>query len=96
MGASTYVVTGKGNTFAYNSAPHGAGRMISRGKARRELDLNAFISQMNDTVWDESNAEALIDEAPQAYKPIETVIEDSKDLVYTLTILKSFINYKGL
>ena len=38
----------------------------------------------------------LLDEAPLAYKPIETVMEDSKDLVETVTVLKAFVNYKGL
>lgn len=96
MGAATYIVKGKGNPDSYNSAPHGAGRMLSRGAARRELDLEEFKSQMIDRVWDDRNAQALLDEAPLAYKPIETVIEDSKDLVETVTVLKAFINYKGL
>ena len=96
MGAATYIVRGKGNQDSYNSAPHGAGRMLSRGAARRELDLEEFKSQMADRVWDDRNAKALLDEAPLAYKPIETVMEDSKDLVETVTVLKAFINYKGL
>ena len=96
MGAATYIVRGKGNPDSYNSAPHGAGRMLSRGAARRQLDLEEFRSQMTGKVWDDRNAKALLDEAPLAYKPIETVMEDSKDLVETVTILKQFINYKGL
>ena len=95
MGAATYIVRGKGNLNSYNSAPHGAGRMLSRGAAKRELDLDEFRSQMTDRVWDDRNAQALLDEAPLAYKPIETVMEDSKDLVETVTVLKAFINYKG-
>lgn len=96
MGAATYIVRGKGNPDSYSSAPHGAGRMLSRGAAKRELDLEEFKSQMADRTWDDRNAQALLDEAPLAYKPIETVIEDSKDLVETVTVLKAFINYKGL
>ena len=96
MGAATYIVKGKGNPDSYKSAPHGAGRMLSRGAARRELDLEEFKSQMTGRVWDDRNAKALLDEAPLAYKPIETVMEDSKDLVETVTVLKAFINYKGL
>ena len=46
MGAATYIVKGKGNADSYNSAPHGAGRMMSRGAAKRELDLEEFKSQM--------------------------------------------------
>ena len=96
MGAATHIVRGRGNSDSYNSAPHGAGRMLSRGAAKRQLDLEEFKSQMGDRVWDDRNAEALLDEAPLAYKPIETVMEDSKDLVETVTVLKAFINYKGL
>ena len=96
MGAATYIVKGKGNLDSYKSAPHGAGRMLSRGAARRQLDLEEFRSQMTGRVWDDRNAKALLDEAPLAYKPIETVMEDSKDLVETVTVLRAFINYKGL
>ena len=96
MGAATYIVKGKANPDAYNSAPHGAGRMMSRTAARSRLDLEQFRSQMAGKVWDDRNAKALLDEAPLAYKPIETVMEDSKDLVETVTVLKAFINYKGL
>ena len=96
MGAATHIVRGKGNQDSYESAPHGAGRMLSRGAAKRQLDLEEFKSQMGDRVWDDRNARALLDEAPLAYKPIETVMDDSKDLVETITVLKAFINYKGL
>ncbi len=96
MGAATHIVKGKGNLDSYNSAPHGAGRMMSRTAAKRQLDLEEFKAQMEDRVWDDRNAKALLDEAPLAYKPIETVMEDSKDLVDTVTVLKAFINYKGL
>ena len=51
---------------------------------------------MGDRLWDDRNAKALLDEAPLAYKPIEIVMEDAKDLVETVTVLKAFINYKGL
>ena len=96
MGAATHIVKGKGNLDSYSSAPHGAGRMLSRTAAKRQLDLEEFKSQMEDRVWDDRNAKALLDEAPLAYKPIETVMEDAKDLVETVTVLKAFINYKGL
>ncbi len=96
MGAATHIVKGKGNLDSHNSAPHGAGRMLSRGAAKRQLDIEEFKAQMVGKVWDDRNAKALLDEAPLAYKPIETVMEDSKDLVETVTVLKAFINYKGL
>ena len=70
--------------------------MMSLGAAKRQLDLEEFKSQMGDRLWDDRNGRALLDEAPLAYKPIETVMEDAKDLVETVTVLKAFINYKGL
>lgn len=48
---------------------------------------------MSDRVCDDHNAEALLDETPLAYKPLEAVTEDSKDLVESVTVLKAFINY---
>ena len=56
----------------------------------------SILDQTTDRLWDDRNAKTLLDEAPLAYKPIETVMEDSKDLVETVTVLKAFINYKGL
>ena len=94
MGADTFIVHGMGNRDSYNSAPHGAGRQRSRGKARRELDVEIFKSQMEGKVWQDRDAVALLDEAPQAYKDIDLVMQDSADLVEVVTVLRSFINYK--
>lgn len=96
MGAATYIVRGKGNAESYMTSPHGAGRRLGRGQARRQLDLEAFKSQMAGRTWLDRDASKLLDEAPDAYKPIETVIEDSADLIEPVTVLSQFINYKGL
>lgn len=96
MGAETHIVEGLGNPESYCSAPHGAGRLLSRGGAKRTLDIEEFRNQMAGITWDDRNAQDLLDEAPFAYKPIGQVMEDAKDLVRTRTILKQFINYKGL
>ena len=96
MGAATHIVKGLGCKEALNTAPHGAGRVRSRGAAKRELDLDAFKEQMAGKVWQDRDAEKLLDEAPDAYKPIETVMKDSKELVETVAVLTQFINYKGL
>ena len=45
--------------------------------------------------WLDRDAEELLDEAPSAYKPIETVIADSEDLIAPVTVLSQFINFKG-
>ena len=69
---------------------------MGRGHAKRELDLEEFRAQMAGRTWLDRDAEVLLDEAPRAYKPIETVIEDSADLIEPITVLSQFINYKGV
>ena len=96
MGAATYIVRGKGNEEAYKTSPHGAGRLVGRNVAKKSLSLDEFRAQMEGKTWLERDAEKLLDEAPFAYKPIETVISDSADLIETVTVLSQFINYKGL
>ena len=96
MGAETHIVMGKGCEEAYNTAPHGAGRVLARGAARRNLNLEDFKQQMAGRTWLDRDAEKLLDEAPQAYKPIAQIMEDSADLVETVAVLNQFVNYKGL
>lgn len=96
MGASTYIVKGLGCEEALNTAPHGAGRIRSRGAAKRELDVKSFKAQMEGKTWLDRDAEKLIDEAPDAYKDLEIVMQDSADLVVPQVKLEAFINYKGL
>ena len=96
MGASTYIVRGKGEPESYNTSPHGAGRILGRNQAHRELDVEEFKAQMAGRTWMDRDAKKLLDEAPSAYKPIEQVIEDSASLIEPVTVLRQFINYKGL
>ena len=96
MGAATYIVKGRGNALSYQSSPHGAGRLMARNKAHSQLDVEEFRRAMAGRTWLDRDAKKLLDEAPKAYKPIETVIADSADLVEPLTVLSQFINYKGL
>ena len=96
MGASTYIVRGKGCTEAYNTAPHGAGRLMARGAAKRTLSVETFREQMEGKTWLDRDAEKLLDEAPFAYKPIAQVMLDSFDLVEPVAMLNQFINYKGV
>ena len=95
MGATTYIVDGKGNADSYNSSAHGAGRMYSRSKARREFTTDSLSSMMEGKAWNKDNAKALLDEHPDAYKPIEQVMEDQKDLVTPTHVLRQVVNYKG-
>jgi tRNA-splicing ligase RtcB len=93
MGAASYVVTGKGNRLSLNSSPHGAGRNHSRSAARKlfnRADLNA---RMEGIAWGESDA--FLDEHPDAYKDIDIVMEDAKDLVSIDRTLRQIVNVKG-
>src|SRR5207237_235169 len=96
MGAATYIVRGRGNEEAYNTSPHGAGRVMGRNQARKTLSAEQFRKQMHGKTWLDRDAKKLLDEAPSAYKPIERVIEDSADLIEPVTVITQFINYKGL
>ena len=95
MGAATYIVDGLGNPDSYNSSAHGAGRMFSRTRARKEFTTESLSSMMEGKAWNFDNARKLLDEHPDAYKPIAQVMEDQKDLVRPTNILRQIVNYKG-
>jgi tRNA-splicing ligase RtcB len=95
MGTRSYIVSGLGNPASFSSCSHGAGRRLSRGKARRQLDLDGLREQMAGKVWNDRDAEALLDEDPRAYKDIDAVMEDQRDLVKVEHTLHQILNYKG-
>lgn len=95
MGTDTYIVSGKGNVESYASAPHGAGRLFSRGNAYRTLSVDDLRASMEGKTWGDRDADALLDEAPAAYKPIEVVMADSADLVRPTVRLSAFLNFKA-
>jgi tRNA-splicing ligase RtcB len=93
MGTGTYIVRGLGNAQSFESAPHGAGRRMSRGEARRRFTTEDLASQ---TEGVECRKDAgVVDEIPGAYKPIGEVIEKSSDLVEVVAGLKQIICVKG-
>lgn len=95
MGAASYIVSGRGNSSSYCSASHGAGRKLSRSKARKTLDVAGLRSAMGDRAWDESMADELIDEDPRAYKDIDVVMDNQSDLVRVEHTLHQVLNLKG-
>jgi len=95
MGQSSYVIQGKGNPDSYESCAHGAGRRLSRTAARKELSLDSFAEKMKGASWQSNQADKLLDEHPDAYKSIDIVMEDQKDLVEIEYRLKAIANYKG-
>ncbi len=96
MGQRSYVVQGLGNEASYRSSAHGAGRRMSRTKARKTLSIDSFESRMAGRSWQASDAVALLDEHPDAYKPIDVVMRDQADLVEVEHELEGFANYKGV
>jgi tRNA-splicing ligase RtcB len=93
MGAASYVVRGRGNAQALFSAPHGAGRRLSRSKAKATFTLDDLRDQ---TAGVEIRLEAsLVDELPAAYKDINRVMELAAPLVEPLHAFRQFVNVKG-
>jgi tRNA-splicing ligase RtcB len=95
MGQVSFVVRGLGNPDSYESCAHGAGRVMSRRRARSTLSVEDFDPVMGDTSWQRQFAEQLLDEHPSAYKPIDVVMRDQADLVEVEHELHAIANYKG-
>ncbi|WP_028926720.1 RtcB family protein [Pseudonocardia acaciae] len=95
MGTRSYVVTGKGNRPSFHSAPHGAGRNFSRTEARRRFTVDQLAEAMAGIEWRRDNANAFLDEIPGAYKDIDQVMEDARDLVTIDHELRQILNVKG-
>jgi tRNA-splicing ligase RtcB len=93
MGTRSYIVVGRENPMSFHSAPHGAGRRYSRTKARALFTMNDLSRAMEGIEYRHSGA--LLDEIPGAYKDIDQVMENAKELVETRFVLKQFINVKG-
>lgn len=96
MGTKSFIVTGLGNPASYDSCSHGAGRRMSRGRARKELDVEDFKAQMAGKTWQDRDAVDLLDEAPGSYKSIEKVMADQADLVAIDHELIQVLNLKGV
>jgi tRNA-splicing ligase RtcB len=93
MGTGSYIVRGKGNPDSFESAPHGAGRRMSRGEARRRF-TRADLVRMTEGVECRKD-EGVLDEIPAAYKEITDVIEKSSDLVEVVASIKQVVCVKG-
>ena len=85
---------GKGNEDWNNSAPHGAGRIMSRKQAAETVDLEKYKEAMKD-IYTTSVREETKDEAPFVYKPIEEILEKIKPTVEVTKIIKPVYNFKA-
>ncbi|MER5475652.1 RtcB family protein [Streptomyces sp. NPDC002734] len=93
MGTATYIVKGLGNAKAFNSASHGAGRRMSRNAAKRRFTAADLERQTQGVECRKDSG--VVDEIPAAYKPIEQVMDQQRDLVEVVAKLKQFICVKG-
>ena len=93
MGTRSYIVSGLGNPLSYNSAPHGAGRRMSRAAARKSFTMHDLEESMKGI--SARLRPQLIDEIPGAYKDIDEVMENSRELVKIEHTLKQIVNVKG-
>ena len=76
------------------SAPHGAGRLMSRSKAKEVITLSEFKKSM-EGIYSTTVNKSTIDESPMAYKPMEEIIENIRDTVKIIDIISPFYNFKA-
>ncbi|VUD67440.1 RNA-splicing ligase RtcB [Thalassocella blandensis] len=93
MGAKSFIVRGLGNEDSFCSCSHGAGRVMSRTKAKKLVSLEEHKKATEGVECRKD--EGVIDETPAAYKPIEKVMEAQKDLVEIVHTLKQVVCVKG-
>jgi tRNA-splicing ligase RtcB len=94
MRDGSIIAFGKGNPDWNFSGPHGAGRIMSRKKAKELLNLEDFKNTMTD-VWTTSVVESTLDEAPMVYKPMDEIVENTKDTIDIKDIIKPLYNFKA-
>jgi tRNA-splicing ligase RtcB (3'-phosphate/5'-hydroxy nucleic acid ligase) len=93
MGTRSYIVSGLAHPMSFNSAPHGAGRRMSRHKAKASFTMQDLEKAMEGIEFRRSDV--LVDEIPGAYKDIDVVMENAKELVKIEHTLKQVMNCKG-
>lgn len=94
MQFGSLICTGKGNPDWNFSAPHGAGRLMSRSDAKRSFTVSEFKKQMKD-IYTTSVSAGTLDECPMAYKPAEQIIDNIGDTVTIDDIIKPIYNFKA-
>ncbi len=94
MRDGSVIAIGKGNPEWNNSAPHGAGRIMSRAKARSSIDLEEYRKAMQG-IYSTSVNENTLDEAPMAYKSLDDIIGVIWDSVDIVEIMKPVYNFKA-
>lgn len=94
MRDGSLICIGRGNPDWNYSAPHGAGRLMSRVKAKGSISMQEFRESMQGIYTTCVNT-STIDESPMVYKPIEEIIENIKDTVEIIDVIKPIYNFKA-
>lgn len=94
MRDGSIIAVGKGNPDWNYSAPHGAGRVFSRGKAKELLSMDEFKETMCN-VWSTSVCESTLDESPMAYKDVNEILGNIKDTVDVVGMIRPVYNFKA-
>lgn len=95
MRDGSIIAIGKGNPEWNYSAPHGAGRIMSRSKAKEAINLEAYRAAM-EGIYTTSVSEQTIDEAPMAYKSIDDILDVIQESVEIVDIMKPVYNFKAV
>lgn len=94
MRDGSLVCVGKGNPKWNYSAPHGAGRLMSRADAKQSFTVSEFKKEM-DGIFTTSVGRDTLDECPMAYKPIEAILDNISDTVEVQKIIRPIYNFKA-
>lgn len=94
MRDGSLICMGKGNPEWNYSAPHGAGRLMSRSKAKETLSMEEYKASMKG-IYTSTVNKSTIDEAPMAYKPMEEIMENIKDTADIISVIKPIYNFKA-
>ena len=94
MRDGSVLAIGKGNPEWNFSAPHGAGRIMSRNSAKERLNLDEYRKEM-EGIYTTSVSEATLDEAPMAYKSLDDIIDVIRDSVTIIDVMKPIYNFKA-
>ena len=94
MRDGSVLAVGKGNPEWNYSAPHGAGRLMSRTKAKANLSMDEYRETMKG-IYTTSINENTLDEAPMAYKSLEDIIDVIRESVDVIDVMKPIYNYKA-
>lgn len=94
MRDGSLIVKGKGNPDWNYSAPHGAGRLMSRKEARESIPMKDFKDSM-EGIYSTSVCNSTIDEAPQAYKPMEEIVKNIEPTCEIIDRIVPIYNFKA-